>query len=92
MESLLGLLLNITSEPSSCMKDLAPALCEKCISVLMLSTCPEPVLHRAVALMSHMLPLCQDAVNPVTQAGGTEVLLEYLKVSVIDFLETLQLL
>ncbi|XP_052806639.1 tetratricopeptide repeat protein 12-like [Mya arenaria] len=79
LESLLGLLLNLSKEPSPGLKEAGPTLCARCLSILNTSPCPVTLRPRCVALLSHVLPHCDQAVELLVEKGGVTLLLGYLK-------------
>lgn len=79
-ESILGLLINITTESSTYGQSFGANLCNRCLHMLKSEGCSQPLRQRGVTLLSHILPSSPEAVDSVTEAGGTALLLECLKV------------
>ncbi|KAH3699829.1 hypothetical protein DPMN_074791 [Dreissena polymorpha] len=79
VESVLGLLLNLSRAMSPCLEKFGVELCSKCLEMIKLGKCSEPLRVRGVGILSHILPHSDIACNAVVDSGGTEILLEYIK-------------
>ena len=81
LEAVLGLLVNVTAEPSDTLREFGQRVCGHCRSLL-----PPPpgrdqaVPQRALTVMGNILPHSVPAVEWICDHGGTELLLSYIKV------------
>jgi hypothetical protein len=80
VESILGLLLNLTTEQSECVRKHGTTICDSCLAMLHDSSCTEGVKQRSIGLLSHVLPYCVPAVDNVVKKGGTEIFLQHVMV------------
>lgn len=80
VESILGLLLNLTTEQSECVRKHGVTICDSCLAMLHETSCTETIKQRSIGLLSHVLPYCVPAVDSVVKKGGTEIFLQHVMV------------
>ena len=78
---MLGLLVNITTEPTDTLREFGQRVCGHCRSLLPSQCSDEAVPQRALTVMGNILPHSVPAVEWICDHGGTELLLNYIKVS-----------
>ena len=81
LETVLGLLVNITTEPTDTLREFGQRVCGHCRSLLPSQCSNEAVPQRALTVMGNILPHSVPAVECICDHGGTELLLNYIKVS-----------
>ncbi|XP_030634493.1 tetratricopeptide repeat protein 12 [Chanos chanos] len=74
---LLGLMINISSNPSLAVQDYADGICSGCLNLL--SDCEGGIITRAAGLLSTVLIKSQDATQNVVEKGIVKKLLRLLK-------------
>ena len=80
LETVLGLLVNITTEPTDTLREFGQRMCGHCRSLLPSQCSDEAVPQRALTVMGNILPHSVPAVEWICDHGGTELLLNYIKV------------
>ncbi|KAK7482484.1 hypothetical protein BaRGS_00026301 [Batillaria attramentaria] len=79
LEAALGLLVNITTEPTDTLREFGQRVCAHCRSILPTESNDDAVTHRALTVMGNILPHSIPAVEWICDHGGTALLLEYVK-------------
>ncbi|XP_066495472.1 tetratricopeptide repeat protein 12 isoform X2 [Tiliqua scincoides] len=75
--AVLGLLMNLSLEPSSVLQELAEEIMRKCLSLF--SSKDGRTVTRAVGLLSHALPASPAAVEEAVSEGIVKTLVHFLK-------------
>uniref|UniRef100_UPI00398E34B5 tetratricopeptide repeat protein 12 isoform X2 n=1 Tax=Pristiophorus japonicus TaxID=55135 RepID=UPI00398E34B5 len=78
--TLLGLMVNLSIERCRAIQLKAPAITERCISLL--GSTDGGILTRATGFLSHVLPQSDEAVEMVVKAGVVKKMLRFIKSSV----------
>ncbi|XP_048418291.1 tetratricopeptide repeat protein 12 [Stegostoma tigrinum] len=76
--ALLGLMVNFSMEQCCTIQAKAPAITERCISLL--DSTDGGILTRATGLLSHMLPQSAEAVEKALKVGIVKKMLKFIKV------------
>ena len=74
LETVLGLLVNITTEPTDTLREFGQRMCGHCRSLLPSQCSDEAVPQRALTVMGNILPHSVPAVEWICDHGGTELL------------------
>lgn len=83
LEAVLGLLVNISSDPTDALREFGQRICGYCHSLLSKDCTTDTVTERAVTVLSNLLPHSIPAVEWICNQGGTSLLLTYVKVCVL---------
>lgn len=84
LEAILGLFVNITSEPTDTLREFGQRICGHCRSLLPAECVGSVVTERALTVLGNILPNSIPAVEWICDHGGTLLLLRYLKVVNLD--------
>ncbi|KAK7092856.1 tetratricopeptide repeat protein 12-like [Littorina saxatilis] len=79
LESVLGLLVNITAEPTATLREFGQRMCGHCRSLLPSEASGESIPQRALTVMGNILPHSVPAVEWICDHGGTVLLLGYME-------------
>lgn len=79
INNVLGLLVNLSTEPSQFLREFGAVICERCLAMVHGVADHGDLELRCLAVLSHILPHCIPAVDRVVEKGGTAVLLDFVK-------------
>ena len=80
VEASLGLIANITHEPTQLLREFGLSICKQCLAICKKHKHYKLMVSRGLTLSSHILPNCIPAVDWWCDNGGMDVLLYTLKV------------
>ncbi|KAK3107524.1 hypothetical protein FSP39_016660 [Pinctada imbricata] len=79
VEACLGLLANITNEPTALMRECGVNICRQCLEICKNLKHYKLIVSRSLGVLSHVLPNCIPAVEWWSDNGGVDILLYTLK-------------